>query len=62
MLETAREIGLPNEANFQTVLDEALSDWVEPKAGNTPRPETVAHLEASISHHRVVCGANVERF
>jgi len=37
---------------FQAVLDEALSDWVDRKKGEAPRPEVIAHAKASIARHR----------
>jgi hypothetical protein len=52
LLEKVRDIAAAEGRQFQAVLDEALSEWVERKSGRTPRPETVAHLRASIARHR----------
>jgi len=52
LLEKVRKIAAAEGRQFQAVLDEALSEWVERKSGRTPRPETVAHLRASIARHR----------
>ena len=52
LLEEVRRIATEEGRQFQAVLDEALSDWVERKKGAAPRPEVIAHLKASIARHR----------
>lgn len=52
LLEEARAIAAAEGRQFQAVLDEALSDWVARKKGETARPEVIAHLKASIVRHR----------
>ena len=52
LLEEVRRIAAQEGRQFQSVLDEALSDWVEKKTGDTPRPEVIAHAKASIARHR----------
>ena len=52
LLEEVRRIAAQEGRQFQAVLDEALSDWVEKKTGDTPRPEVIAHAKASIARHR----------
>jgi hypothetical protein len=52
LLEEVRRIASEEGRQFQAVLDEALSDWVERKKGAAPRPEVIAHLKASIARHR----------
>ena len=52
LLDEVRRIAAEEGRQFQAVLDEALSDWIESKKGETPRPEVIAHLKASIARHR----------
>jgi hypothetical protein len=52
LLEEVRAIAAAEGRQFQAVLDEALAEWVDRKKGNKPRPETLAHLKASIARHR----------
>jgi len=52
LLEEVRAIAAAEGRQFQSVLDEALAEWVERKKGESPRPETIAHLKASIARHR----------
>lgn len=52
LLEEVRAIAAAEGRQFQSVLDEALAEWVERKRGENPRPETIAHLKASIARHR----------
>jgi hypothetical protein len=52
LLEEVRRIAAQKGRQFQSVLDEALSDWVEKKTGDTPRPKVIAHAKASIARHR----------
>lgn len=52
LLEEVRRIASDEGRHFQAVLDEALTDWVERKKGEHPRPEVIGHLRASIARHR----------
>jgi hypothetical protein len=52
LLEEVRRIASDEGRQFQAVLDEALSEWIERKKGEVPRPEVIAHLKASIARHR----------
>jgi hypothetical protein len=52
LLEEARRLAAEEGRQFQAVLDEALSDWVARKKGETVRPEVIAHLKASMARHR----------
>lgn len=52
LLDEVRAVAAAEGRQFQAVLDEALSEWVERKKGNKPRPETLSHLKASIARHR----------
>jgi hypothetical protein len=52
LLEEVRRLAAAEGRQFQAVLDEALSDWVDRKKGETPRPEVIAHAKASIARHR----------
>ena len=54
LLEEVRVIAAAEGRQFQSVLDEALAEWVERKKGESPRPETIAHLKASIARHRTL--------
>ena len=52
LLEEVRAIAAEEGRQFQAVLDEALAEWVAKKKGETPRPEVIGHLKASIARHR----------
>jgi hypothetical protein len=52
LLDELRRIAAEEGRQFQAVLDEALSDWLERKRGESPRPEVIAHVKASIARHR----------
>jgi hypothetical protein len=52
LLEEVRALAAAGGRQFQAVLDEALTEWVERKKGEAPRPEVIAHLKASIARHR----------
>jgi hypothetical protein len=52
LLEEVRRIAAQEGRQFQSVLDEALADWVDKKTGDAPRPEVIAHAKASIARHR----------
>jgi hypothetical protein len=52
LLEEVRALAAAEGRHFQAVLDEALTEWVERKKGEVPRPEVIAHVKASIARHR----------
>jgi hypothetical protein len=52
LLDELRRIAAEEGRQFQAVLDEALSDWLERKRGESPRPDVIAHVKASIARHR----------
>lgn len=52
LLEEVRQLASEEGRQFQAVLDEALSEWVERKRGSVPRAEVIAHAKASIARHR----------
>ena len=52
LLDEVRRIASDEGRQFQSVLDEALSEWVERKLGAAPRTEVIGHLKASIARHR----------
>ncbi len=54
LLEEVRRMAAAEGRQFQAVLDEALSEWVERKKGESPRPEVIAHAKASIARHRAM--------
>ena len=54
LLEEVRRIAAEEGRQFQSVLDEALTDWVEKKTSDTPRREVIAQAKASIARHRVL--------
>jgi len=52
LLEEVRSLAAEDGRQFQSVLDEALAEWVAKKKGEAPRPEVIGHLKASIARHR----------
>lgn len=52
LLEEVRSIAAAEGRHFQSVLDEALVEWVERKKELVPRAEVIAHAKASIARHR----------
>lgn len=54
LLEEVKALATAEGRQFQSVLDEALSEWVARKKGDTPRPEVVAQAKASIARHRAL--------
>ena len=52
LLSEVRAISDEEGRLFQSVLDEALTEWVERKRGLRPRPEVLAHLKDSIARNR----------
>ena len=54
LLAAVRAIANEEGRQFQAVLQEALTDWVERKRGSVPRPQVVANLKATISRNREI--------
>ena len=52
LLAEVRAIAHEEGRQFQAVLHEALTDWVERKRGAAPRPVVLAELKATISRNR----------
>jgi hypothetical protein len=52
LLEEVRALAAQEGRQFQSVLDEALAEWVAKKKGEAPRPEVIGHLKASVARHR----------
>ncbi len=52
LLEEVRAVAAAEGRQFQSVLDEALAEWLDRKKGEAPRPEVLAHIKASIARHR----------
>lgn len=52
VLEAVRSIADEEGRQLQVVIEEALREYVERKRGERPRPEVLAHLQASVERHR----------
>jgi len=52
LLDAVRNLAAEEGRQFQVVLEEALSEWVERKRGEQSRAEVMAHLTGSIAQHR----------
>lgn len=52
LLAEVRAISEEEGRQFQSVLDEALTEWLERKRGVRPRPEVIAHLKDSMARNR----------
>ncbi len=52
LLREVRALAAEEGRQFQSVLDEALSEWVTRKKGDRPRSEVIGHAKASIARHR----------
>ncbi|MEZ5175218.1 MAG: hypothetical protein R2823_03325 [Acidimicrobiia bacterium] len=52
LLADIREIADEEGRQFQSILDEALTEWLNRKRGLTPRPEVLAHLKDSMARNR----------
>jgi hypothetical protein len=52
LLDIVRDLAREEGWQFQVVLEEALSDWVERKRGGKPRSDVMAHLAGSVAAHR----------
>lgn len=52
LLSEVRAISEEEGRQFQAVLDEALTEWLERKRGLRPRAEVLIHLKDSIARNR----------
>ncbi len=52
VLAAVRAIAAEEGRQFQSVVEEALREWIERKRGEAPRREVLAHLAASVQQHR----------
>lgn len=52
LLADIRAIAEEEGRQLQSVLDEALSEWVEKKRGLRPRSEVLAHLKDTMARNR----------
>jgi len=52
LLADVRAISKEEGRQLQSVLDEALTEWVERKRGLRPRSEVLAHLKDSMARNR----------
>lgn len=52
LLEEVRSIADEEGRQLQSVIEEALREYVERKRGERPRDAVLAHLQASIEQHR----------
>ena len=52
LLAEIRTISAEEGRQLQSVLDEALTEWLERKRGLRPRPEVIAHLKDSMARNR----------
>lgn len=52
LLAEVRAIADEDGRQLQTVLDEALTEWVERKRGLRPRSEVLAHLKDTMARNR----------
>lgn len=52
LLQAVRSIADEEGRQLQTVIEEALREYVERKRGERPREQVLAHLQASVERHR----------
>ncbi len=52
VLEAVRSIADDEGRQLQSVIEEALREYVERKRGERPREQVLAHLQASVQEHR----------
>ena len=52
LLGTMREIARQEGRHFQTVLEEAMREYIENRARETPRAQVMAHFQASVERNR----------
>jgi hypothetical protein len=54
VLAAVREIAATEGRQLQSVIEDALRDYVERKRGERPREAVLAHLRDSIAEHRTL--------
>ncbi len=54
LLADVRDIADEEGRQFQSILHDALSEWLDRKRGLTPRPEVMAHLKDSMARNRAL--------
>ena len=52
LLEGMRQIAHQEGRQFQVVLEDAMSAYIESKANGRVRPDTMAHFHASLERNR----------
>lgn len=52
LLSKMREIARTDGRHFQSVLEDAMSDYIESRKGQQVRPEVMAHYRASVEKNR----------
>ena len=52
LLSKMREIARSDGRHFQTVLEDAMSGYIESRARQEVRPEVMAHYRASVEKNR----------
>ena len=54
LLAGMREIARKEGRHFQSVLEDAMSSYIESKAREKVRPEVMAHYRASVERNRLL--------
>lgn len=52
MLDELRSVALEEGRHFQSVLEDAMREYLERRRSDTPRPATLAHFRASVERNR----------
>ena len=52
LLSSMRQIAISEGRQFQTVMEEAMEDYIANRRRQTPRPEVMAHFRASVERNR----------
>ena len=54
LLAAIREIARGDGRHFQSVLEDAMTDYIETRARQKVRPEVMAHYRASVERNRLL--------
>ena len=54
VLTSLREIARSEGRHFQAVLQEAMEEYIENRSQEKPRPEVMAHFQASVERNRLL--------
>ncbi|MFQ6539301.1 hypothetical protein [Aphanothece stagnina] len=54
LLDQVRELAAGEGRQIQSVVEEALKDWIEKKSGHRPRPEVIAAYHRSVAQYHAV--------